>query len=85
MKQFLEWLTKSGTFWFNNEYFEQNDGVPMGGKASNLFSDVIMNYSVDKAKKITPLQYRPFFFAHTLMIASTSSMIKNRLLNLRKF
>ena len=42
MKQFLEWVTKNGTFLFNNEYFEI-DGVPMEGKASNLFADVIMN------------------------------------------
>ena len=62
MKQFLEWVTKSGTFLFNNEYFEQIDGVPMGGKASNLVAGVIMNYIVDKAMKISPLQYRPFVF-----------------------
>ena len=42
------------------EYFEQIDGVPMGGKASNLFADVIMNYITDKAMEITPLQYKPF-------------------------
>ena len=29
MKQFLEWVSKSGTFLFNNEYFEQIDGVPI--------------------------------------------------------
>ena len=62
MKQFLEWVTKSGTFLFNNEYFEQIDGVPMGGKASNLFADVMMNYIIDKAMEITPLQYKPFVF-----------------------
>ena len=56
MKRFLEWVTKSGTFLFNNEYFEQLDGVPTGDKASNLFVNVIMNYIVDKAKEITPLQ-----------------------------
>ena len=33
MKQFLEWVTKSGTtFLFNNEYFEHIRGVPMGSK-----------------------------------------------------
>ena len=62
MKQFLEWVTKSGTFLFNNEYFEQKDGVPMGGKASNLFADVILSYNIDKAMEITPLQYKPFVF-----------------------
>ena len=62
MKQFLEWVTKSDAFLFNNEYFEQIDGVPMGGKASNLFADVIMNYIIDKAMEITPLQYKPFVF-----------------------
>ena len=62
MKQFLKWVTKSGMFLFNNEYFQQIDGVPMGGKASNLFTYVIMNYIIDKAIKITPLQYRPFVF-----------------------
>ena len=60
IKQFLEWVTKSGTFLFNNEYFEQMDGIPIGGEASNLFTDVIMNYIVDKAMEITPLQYTPF-------------------------
>ena len=34
MKQFLEWVTKSGTFLFNNEYSEQIDVVLMGGKES---------------------------------------------------
>ena len=53
MKQFVEWATKSGTFLFNKEYFEQIDGVPMGGKASNLFANVIMNYIIDKAMEIT--------------------------------
>ena len=47
---------------FNNEYFEQIDGVLIGGKASNLFACVIMNYIVDKAMEITPLQDRPFAF-----------------------
>ena len=62
MKQFLEWVTKSDAFLFNNEYLEQIDGVPLGGKASNLFADVIMNYSIDKAMEIIPLQYKPFVF-----------------------
>ena len=62
IKQFLEWVTKSGTLLFNNDYFEQLDGIPMGGKASNLFADVIMNYIVNKAMEITPLQYRPSVF-----------------------
>ena len=62
MKQFLEWVSKSGTFLFYNEYFEQIDGVPMVGKASNLFADVMMNYTVDKAMEITPSQYKPFVF-----------------------
>ena len=62
MKQYLEGVTKSGTFLFNNKYFEQIDGVLMGGKASNLFADVIMNYIVDKAMEITSLQYKPFVF-----------------------
>ena len=34
----------------------------MGGKASNLFADVITNYIVDKAMEITPLKYRRFVF-----------------------
>ena len=55
-------MTKTGTFLFNNEYFEQIDGVPMEGKASNLFADVITNYIIDKAMEITPLQYKPFMF-----------------------
>ena len=38
------------------------DGVPMEGKASNLFADVIMNYIVDEAMEITPLNYRPSVF-----------------------
>ena len=62
MKQYLEGVTKSGTFLFNNKYFEQIDGVLMGGKASNLFADVIMNYIVDKAMEITSLHYKPFVF-----------------------
>ena len=62
MKQYLEGVTKSETFLFNNKYFEQIDGVLMGGKASNLFADVIMNYIVDKAMEITSLQYKPFVF-----------------------
>ena len=62
MKQYLEGVTKSGTFLFNNKYFEHIDGVLMGGKASNLFAEVIMNYIVDKAMEITPLQYKPFVF-----------------------
>ena len=60
MKKFLEWVTKSRTFLFSNEYFEQLDGVLTRGKASNLFADVIMSYVVEKAMEITPLQYRPF-------------------------
>ena len=55
-------MTKSGTFFFKNEYFEQTDGIPMGGKTSNLFADVIMNHIVDKAMEIIPLQYKPFVF-----------------------
>ena len=62
MKQFLQWVTKDGTFLFNNEYFEQIDGVPVGGKASILFAGVIMNYIIDKTMEITPLQYKPFVF-----------------------
>ena len=38
MKQFLEWVIKTGTFLFNNEYFEQIDGVPKGGKAMEIAS-----------------------------------------------
>ena len=34
----------------------------MGGKASNLLADIIMNYIVDKAMEITPLLYRPSVF-----------------------
>ena len=34
----------------------------MGGKASNVFADVIMNYIADKALEITPSQYKPFLF-----------------------
>ena len=34
----------------------------MGGKASNLFADAIMNSIIDKAIEITPLQYRLFAF-----------------------
>ena len=62
IKQFLEWVTKSGTFLFNNEYVEQINGLPMGGKASNLFSDIMMNYIVDKAMEITTSQYKHFVF-----------------------
>ena len=47
---------------FSNKYFEQIDGVPMGGKAPNLIADVIMNYIIDKSMEITPLQYKPFVF-----------------------
>ena len=57
----------------------------MGGKASNLFADVIMNYIVDKAMEITHLQNRLLCFTNTLMIVSASSMIKSGLLKLRKF
>ena len=32
----------------------------MEGKASNLFADVIINYIIDKAMEITPLQYKLF-------------------------
>ena len=49
-------VTKSGTFLFDNKYFEQIEDIPMGGRASNFFADVIMNYIVDKATEITPLQ-----------------------------
>ena len=33
-----------------------------GSKAFNLFADVIINYIVDKAVKIIPVQYKPFVF-----------------------
>ena len=59
MQQFLEWVTKSFTF-FYNEYIEQIDGFPIGGKASNMFADAIMNFIVDKAVKIIPSQYQPY-------------------------
>ena len=62
MKQFLEWVTKSGKLLFNNKCFEQIDGVPMGSKASNQYPDVIINYNVDKAMEIISLQYRPSVF-----------------------
>ena len=92
MKQFFEWVSKSGTFLFNNKYFEQIDDFPMEGKTFNLFAGVIMNYAVNKTMEITSLQYRSFVlsdhllcFTDTLMIASASSMTKNRLLNLKNF
>ena len=56
-KQILEWVTKSGTFLFNNEYFEKIGLISMKGKASNLFALVIINYIVDKAMEITPSLY----------------------------
>ena len=84
MKQISEWVTKSGTFLFNNECFEQIDGVPMRAKASNLFADVIM-YIIDKAMEITPLQYKPFVFYRYVDDCFNVFNTKNWLLNLRKF
>ena len=85
-KQLLEWVTKSGTFLFYNKYFEQIDGVPFGGKASNLFADVIMNViMLTKVWKSLFYNTDLLCFTDTLMIASAFSMIKNRLLSLRKF
>ena len=57
IKQFLEWVTKSGTFLSNNEYFEQSDSVSIGDKASNLFADVVMNYCMLLTKLSKSLLY----------------------------
>ena len=71
-----KFLLKVKPFLFNNEYFEQINGVPMGSKASNLLADIIMKYIIDndKVMDITPSQYKPFVLYISQMIASVSGV-----------
>ena len=62
MKEFLDWVTQSGTFLFNDEIYKQRNGMPMGGPASGLFADVLMNYIVDKAMGLCPSHDIPILF-----------------------
>ena len=62
MRKLLKWTVQGGAFSFNEELFEQTDGVAMGGSLSCLMADVLMNHLVDKALSRTLSNHKPLIF-----------------------
>ena len=65
LRQMLELTTKNNVFYFNNQLYEQIDGLPMGGPASCVYANAFLchhehQWLLDCPKEFAPVLYKRY-------------------------